>query len=204
MEAGEILLRKGLLNEEQLKQAQRAKSDDKRLDQAAVELGLVSEEEALRALGEELGIEFVDLVDAQVDEKLISKFPVKFIYRENLFPLREENGAIVVATSDPFNLYPLDELSTTLGKSVQPVLAARAEIDKLIKRHFGVGSDTIDQLIAQSEDEDVEILGEMESDGSELSQLAQEPSVVRLVNEILWEAVELRASDVHIESQPSG
>ncbi|WP_460168425.1 GspE/PulE family protein [Thermostilla marina] len=204
MEAGEILLRKGLLSEEQLKQAQRAKSEDKRLDQAAVEMGLVSEEQALRALGEELGIEFVDLVDVKVDEKLIAKFPVKFIYRENLFPLREENGAVVVATSDPFNLYPLDELSTTLGKTVQPVLAARSEIDKLIKRHFGVGSDTIDQLIAQSEDEDVEILGEMEGDGSELSQLAQEPSVVRLVNEILWEAVELRASDVHIESQPSG
>lgn len=205
MEAGEILLRKGLLDQHQLEQAQRAKGEEKRLDQAAVELGFVSEEEALRALGEELGLEYVDLTDANIDGKVVQKFPVKFIYRESLFPVREENGSIVVATSDPFNLYPLDELATTTGKAVLPVLASRGEIDKLIKKHFGVGGETVDQLIAQStEDEGIELLSDVEADGSELSQLAQEPSVVRLVNEILWEAVDLRASDVHIESQPSG
>lgn len=205
MEAGEILLRKGLLDQHQLEQAQRAKGEEKRLDQAAVELGFVSEEEALRALGEELGLEYIDLTDVDIDGKVVQKFPVKFIYRESLFPIREENGSIVVATSDPFNLYPLDELATTTGKAVLPVLASRSEIDKLIKKHFGVGGETVDQLIAQStEDEGIELLSDLEADGSELSQLAQEPSVVRLVNEILWEAVDLRASDVHIESQPSG
>lgn len=205
MEAGEILLRKGLLDQHQLEQAQRAKGEEKRLDQAAVELGFVSEEDALRALGEELGLEYIDLTDVDIDGKVVQKFPVKFIYRESLFPIREENGSIVVATSDPFNLYPLDELATTTGKAVLPVLASRSEIDKLIKKHFGVGGETVDQLIAQStEDEGIELLSDLEADGSELSQLAQEPSVVRLVNEILWEAVDLRASDVHIESQPSG
>jgi general secretion pathway protein E/type IV pilus assembly protein PilB len=108
-----------------------------------------------------------------------------------------------VATSDPFDLYPLDELSSATGLTVVPVLASRAEISKLIKTHLGVGSETIGDLIA-SQDDNVELLEEIETDGSELSEMAQEASVVRLVNEILLEAIELRSSDVHIESQPSG
>ncbi len=205
MEAGEILLRKGLLTAQQLQAARRNQGEGRRLDQAAVGMGLVSEEEALRALGEELGIPYVDLHDVKVDPSLLTGFPLKFVYRENLFPIRQENGRLIVATSDPFNLYPLDELSTAIGKTVTPVLASQAEITKLIKTHLGVGGETIDELIAQSdEDDSVELIDGIEADGSELSQLAQEPSVVRLVNEILLEAIDLRASDVHIESQPSG
>ncbi len=207
MEAGEILVRKGLLTPQQLQLARRHQTEGKRLDQAAVGMGLVSEEDALRALGEELGIEYIDLSEVTIDPSILKNFPVKFIYRESLFPIREENGRLLVATSDPFNLYPLDELATATGKTVVPVLASQAEIAKLIKTYLGVGGETIEELMAQAEEEEqnaVELLDEIETDGSELSKLAQEPSVVRLVNEILLEAIELRASDVHLESQPSG
>jgi len=206
MEAGEILVRKGLLTPQQLQLARRHQTEGKRLDQAAVGMGLVSEEDALRALGEELGIEYIDLSEATIDPSILKNFPVKFIYRESLFPIREENGRLLVATSDPFNLYPLDELATATGKTVVPVLASQAEIAKLIKTYLGVGGETIEELMAQAEEEEsaVELLDEIETDGSELSKLAQEPSVVRLVNEILLEAIDLRASDVHLESQPSG
>ncbi|HOP76861.1 MAG TPA: GspE/PulE family protein [Thermogutta sp.] len=206
MEAGEILVRKGLLTPQQLQLARRHQTEGKRLDQAAVGMGLVSEEDALRALGEELGIEYIDLSEATIDPSILKNFPVKFIYRESLFPIREENGRLLVATSDPFNLYPLDELATATGKTVVPVLASQAEIAKLIKTYLGVGGETIEELMAQGEEEEsaVELLDEIETDGSELSKLAQEPSVVRLVNEILLEAIDLRASDVHLESQPSG
>ncbi|MGA2798760.1 MAG: ATPase, T2SS/T4P/T4SS family [Thermoguttaceae bacterium] len=204
MEAGEILLRKGLLDHRQLQRSREAQIDGTRLDQAAVQLGFLSEEKALRALGEEVGIEFVDLTETEIDLSLLKQFPLRFIHRENLFPIRQNNGALIVATSDPFNLYPLDELSVATGMTVVPMLAARAEIDKLIKTHLGVGSETIEGLIAQTEDNRIELLDQIETDGSELSQEAQEPSVVRLVNEILIEALESRASDVHIESMSTG
>jgi len=204
MEAGEILLRKGLLDHRQLQRSREAQVDGTRLDQAAVQLGFLSEEKALRALGEEVGIEFIDLTEAEIDLSLLKKFPLRFIHRENLFPIRQNNGALVVATSDPFNLYPLDELSVATGLTVVPMLAARAEIDKLIKTHLGVGSETIEGLMAQTDDDRIELLDQIETDGSELSEMAQEPSVIRLVNEILLEAVESRASDVHIESQSTG
>ena len=204
MEAGEILLRKGLLDKRQLQISRDAQNESTRLDQAAVQLGFLTEEQALRALGEEVGLDFIDLAETEIDLKLIKKFPPRFIYRENLFPVKQINGALTVATSDPFNLYPLDELSSATGLTILPVLAAKVEIAKLIKTHLGVGSETIEGLIAQASDDRVELLEQIESDGSELSEMAQEPSVVRLVNEILLEAIETRTSDVHLESQQSG
>jgi len=204
MEAGDILLKKGLLDRRQLELARNAQSDGVRLDQAAVQLGFITEEVALRALGEEVGLEFIDLGETDIDLGLLQKFPQKFIHRETLFPIRQSNGTLVVATSDPFNLYPLDELSVATGLTVVPVLAARAEITRLIKTHLGVGSETVEGLLAQTVDDRIQLLQEIETDGSELSEMAQEPSVVRLVNEILLEAIQVRASDVHIESQQSG
>jgi general secretion pathway protein E/type IV pilus assembly protein PilB len=204
MEAGEILLKKGLLNQRQLELSRGVQSEGARLDQVAVDMGFLSEEDALRALGEEVHLEFIDLAETEVDLTLLKKFPAKFIHRETLFPVRQNNGTLTVATSDPFNLYPLDELSAAIGLTVVPVLASRAEITKLIKTHLGVGSETVDGLLAQTGDEAVELVGPLETDGSELSEMAQEPSVVRLVNEIMLEAIELRASDIHVESQHHG
>ena len=204
MEAGDVLLKRGLLDERQLALARQAQGEGQRLDEVAVEMGLITEEAALTALGAEMGLDYVDLSDAHVDLGLLKQFPTRLIYRQSLFPIERRNGTLVVATSDPFDLYSLDDLSVATGLNIEPVLASRAEIGKLIKAHLGVGSETIDGLIAKTADDGVELLEAIETDGSELSEMAQEASVVRLVNEILLEAIELRASDVHLESQGSG
>ena len=205
MEAGEILLKRGLLDERQLEQTRLGSQEGGTLVDSAVQLGFVTEEAALTALGEEVGLEFVDLADQDVDLSLLKGFPLKLIHRQSVFPIRRENGDLIVATCDPFDLYPLDEVSAATGLSVTPVLAGRSEISKLVKRHLGVGSETVEGLVAATEEDDaVELLSDIETDGSELSEMAQEASVVRLVNEILLEAIESRASDVHIESQSAG
>ncbi len=209
MEAGEILLARGLLDRKQLDETRTAANghgDGLHLIESAVHLGYVTEADALRAIGHEVGLDYVDLDTHPIDLSLLRTFPTRLIHRQTLFPISRTNGQLVVATSDPFDLYPLDEVSAATGQSVLPVLAGRADIAKLIKRHLGVGSETVDGLMAAApkDDDGVELLGDIELDGSELSEEAQEASVIRLVNEILLEAIELRASDVHIESQPSG
>jgi general secretion pathway protein E len=203
MEAGAILVKRGLLSPQQLSQLRVDRPDATRLDVAAVDLGLVTEEAALKALGDEVGIPFVDLEHHQIDLSLLQNFPLKLIHRHSLFPLQRHNGTLQVATSDPFDLYPLDELSATTGLTIEPVLAQREQIARRIKAHLGVGSETIDDLMALQEEEDIQLLDEIDVDG-ELSEEAQEASVIRLVNEILIEAIESRASDVHIESQAAG
>lgn len=192
------------MDERQLDIARRS-NDDASLMDTAVDLGFVSEEQALRALGDEVGLDYIDLAEVDVDLSLLKNFPQKLIYRHALFPIRRDNGQLVVATADPFDLYPLDEVSASTGLAVHPVLASRQEIAKLTKRHLGVGSETVEGLLeASANDDGVELLSEIETDGSELSEMAQEASVIRLVNEILLEAIESRASDVHIESQSAG
>ncbi len=203
MHAGEILKRRGLLSDEQL--AQSRSSDATSVVQAAITLGYVDEREALKALAEEVGLEYVDLRERDIDLSALEGFPQKLIYRQSLFPIGYEDDSIVVATSDPLDLYPLDEASAATGKNIIPVVAERAEIARLMNRHLGVGSETVEDLMAaKADDEGVELLEKIETDGSELSEMAQEASVVRLVNEILLEAIQSRASDVHIESQSGG
>jgi general secretion pathway protein E/type IV pilus assembly protein PilB len=204
MDAGQILLKHGLLSNSELSRAVDARTNGARVDQLAVEMGLVGEADALRALGVETGVDFLDLEGASVDLTLLQTFPPKLIHRYGLFPIERRRGAVVVATSDPLNLYPLDEAAAALGCPVIPVVATREAIGKRIKTHLGVGSETIEGLLAQREEEEVELVDGLQVEDGEIAAEVQEASVVHLVNEILLEAIDSRASDVHIESQPSG
>ena len=201
METGQLLLNRGLVDEAQLGQARAAGGD---LVGQLIQMNHVDSAVVHQAIAEELHVDFVDLQNTEVDLSLLNGFPQKIIYRQILFPIRRDGDTLVVATSDPLDFYPLDEISSATGLAVEPVLAERSEIAKLIKTHLGVGGETIDGLIEQKLSDGVELLEELEIDGSELSEQAQEASVVRLVNEILLEAIDTRTSDVHIESQQDG
>jgi general secretion pathway protein E/type IV pilus assembly protein PilB len=198
------LVKQGLLDDRQFAQLREALASGRRLDQVLAELG-IAEENALSAVGEALGFETIDLAHAEIDRSLLEKFPIKLIHQHQIFPVAWKDESLVVATGDPYDLQSLDAVSAATGWSVTPVLATPAELAKLIKTHLGVGAETVDGLLAQREEESgVEVLDELEWDRSEASEQAQEASVVRLVNEILSEAVEARASDIHIEAQASG
>lgn len=201
MDFAEILLRRGLLTQVQVNQTKDAHESvmDWVLSNPSVDT-----QAALEAIADEMGVDFVDLRNTNVELELLETFPQKLIFRESLFPISRENGSLRIATADPLNFYPLDEAAAATGLHVEPVLADRVEIQKLIKTHLGVGGETVGGLVKQRSDDGVELLEEIETDGSELSEMAQEASVVRLVNEILLEAVDTRTSDVHIESQADG
>jgi len=205
MIADQILLDKGLLNEDQLGLVREALAAGRRLDEVIVEMGFVSEENTLTAVGEALGLETIELANVEVDLALLKQFPVKLIHQHQIFPIAWKDDALVVATGDPYDLHALDAVSAATGWSVVPVLSSPEELAKLIKTHLGVGAETVDGLLAQREEDGaVEVLEELEWDRSEASEMAQEASVVRLVNEILSEAVDAQASDIHIEAQSTG
>jgi len=187
--------------------AREAYMADGDLSRVASQLGCADEEEALRCVSDALGLEFVDLSTVEIDLGLLEGFPIKLIHRHGLFPLYRGGaaGSLIVATANPFDLHAIDAVGTATGQSVNAVVAQPGELAKLIKSHLGVGAETVDDLIAQREGQDgVEILEEIEWDQSEASEMAQEASVVRLVNEILGEAVDARASDIHVEAMASG
>jgi general secretion pathway protein E/type IV pilus assembly protein PilB len=167
-------------------------------------MGLASEEDTLRVLSEEFGIRYVDLKEVTVDEELLTKFPTTAIFRHSILPLHRNNGRIVVATGDPLDLDGLDELSSVSGFRLEPVVTRSDELDALIKERLGVGGDTINAMVQQRADDGVELLEELDEVDSELAEDASAPSVIRLVNELLIEALEMQASDVHIEPSEQG
>ena len=199
---GELLVERGLISDQQLTQIDPSRElDGETLLTELDRNKYVDRLAAYKAMADEFGVEFVDLANTDVDLSLLDNFPQKIIYRQIIFPIHRENGTLTVATADPADYYPLDEVSAATGLVVEPVLAEKSEIAKLIKAHLGVGGETIEGLVKQKIEDGVELLEELETDGSELSEMAQEASVIRLVNEILLEAIESRTSDVHIESQ---
>jgi len=180
---GELLVEHGLISDQQLTEIDPSGELDSELLLSELDRNqMINRSSAYEAMAQEYGIDFIDLSETEVDLSLLKTFPPKIIHRQIVFPV-------------------LDDVSAATGLIVEPVLAEKSEIAKLIKEHLGVGSETIDGLVQQKIDDGVELLSDIETDGSELSEMAQEASVVRLVNEILLEAIESRTSDVHIESQ---
>ena len=103
MEISEVLIRHGLLTTDQGDQV-RKQANGHRFDKAVIEMGLLTEEQTLRAFADELGMKYVELKNFTIDPELLNLFPTSTIYRHSLLPLRRENGRIEVATSDPFDL----------------------------------------------------------------------------------------------------
>jgi general secretion pathway protein E/type IV pilus assembly protein PilB len=170
-----------------------------------IEKGFAKEEQVLPALAEEFGMELVDLTGVKVDPEVLKAMPLKLVHRKTIMPLSRENGTLIVATGDPFDVYSLDELQMLTGMSVHPVLASSKEIARLIKVHFGVGGETVSALIDEREgQEEIDYLEGLDADDSEAAKMAQDASVVKLVNEILIEAANERASDIHIEPEENG
>ena len=181
---------------EDIDSAQRLHEDKGlRLDKALIENEAITERAFLEVMAERFDFEFVDLPNEDIEDEAIRSLPSRFVYRNHLAPISCRDGKLKVATSDPFDLYIFDEIKLLTNLEVSPVLAPKDEIDKIIKDHYGVGGDTVEEMAG---DEELAISGS-EDDSQDLFQMAQEASVIKLVNEIILEAINERASDIHIE-----
>ncbi len=198
------LAKRGILSDSDVGRAADAvAAADKAPHLTLIEKGFVKEEILLPILAEEFGMDWVDLTQTKVEAEALVAVPLKLLHRKNLMPIARHNGTLTVATGDPYDAYAIDELNTLTGLHIHPVLGSPKEITRLIKIHFGVGGDTVSSLV-EDRKSDIEFLDDMETDDSELAKQAQEASVVKLVNEILVEASNERASDIHIEHEETG
>ncbi|GIK20209.1 MAG: type II/IV secretion system protein [Leptolyngbya sp. PLA2] len=196
MGIGTVLLERGLISRAQLEQALAEHRDTgERLDRVLVRLGLVTREQVLQAIGDQFHLPVVDLASVVVEPKVLECLPAKLVYRQSCVPIARENGTLTVATSDPFELAVLDELRLLTGCQIDLVLADEDDLRKFIRANYGVGGDTLDEMSAGLAGKAAEAAP---GTAEELEQ-AQEASVIKLVNDILVEAVTERATDVHVE-----
>jgi type II secretion system protein E len=158
---------------------------------------VASEDDVLRWLAGEYGLAYTDLENVELDRELLSLFPPRILLKEELLPLKRVNGSVEVATSRLFATQGLDTLKAMTGLKLKPVLAPSEAIQREMKKRLGVGADTIGTL---EEETPLQVVNE---DGSEentdLDAAAEDASIIRFVNQVLRDAIELRASDIHLE-----
>jgi general secretion pathway protein E len=195
MGIGVILAEQGLISPEQLDRAiAEQRRTGERLDRVLVRLGLVSRDDVLRALGDQFQMPVVDLATTAVASDVLETLPAQLVYKQRCVPIERRNGSLTVATSDPFELTALDELKLLTGCSIELVLADEDELHKFIRAHYGVAGGTLDAMgDASSADAD------LDASASDEVEQAQEAGVIKLVNDLLVEAIAERATDVHIE-----
>src|SRR5215470_6181396 len=155
-----------------------------------------TEEDVLRWLAKEYGLSYTTLDDIEPDRQLLSLFPARILLKEDLLPLRRVNGVVEVATSRLFATQGLDGLKTLTGLNLKPVLASAEAIQREMKKRLGVGADTIDTL---GEEGSFQVVDENPEEDTDLDTAAEDASIIRFVNQVLRDAIELRASDIHLE-----
>src|SRR5450755_1579015 len=155
-----------------------------------------SEEEILHWLATEYGLGYTTLEDVEPDRQLLSLFPARILLKEELLPLQRVNGHVEVATSRLFATQGLDALKTLTGLNLKPILASTEAIQREIKKRLGVGADTIGTL---DEEKVFQVVDDNAEDNNLDEAAEDEASIIRFVNQVLKDAIELRASDIHLE-----
>jgi len=189
----------GLIDDRASEEVRQRQAAGKPLDEALLDVGTVGEEELLRYFASEFKVPYVELDQWRPAEGLLAKFPARVLLKYRLLPIEERDGAAIVAASRLFDTAGIDELRLATGMEIKPVLAASDDIDRAIKRFLGVGADTVQSLVSDIDYAGIQVLDEETDEALDLTHAAEDASIVKFVNQVLTQAIELRATDVHFE-----
>jgi len=201
---GDIMLENGDLTVDQLSYAiDKLKSTGQRFGEICLNDGLISQEVLTRTLAEQFGMEFIDLQGFRIDEGLLNSFPPDTMYRFHFVPIEQDDETLVVAISDPTDVVKLDELEILLDRPLVIKLATDAQISQVLKH----GEGTSRVLKEVSEDFMLQLVTETEKGDEVLSveKISADTSpIIKLVNSTILDALNRRASDIHIETASNG
>jgi type IV pilus assembly protein PilB len=195
-----VLVESGQVTPEEMQAALReASATGRKLGEILSELGLVTEEDLIRAMAEEIGLEFIDLNDFAIDLKAIQSIPEAMAKRHQILAIGYRNGVPIIAMANPSNVFAMDDLRTVLGREIVTVVSSPRQITDYISRMYRHDKEASDaatraaasQTRADTATEKVEL--------TDLHAVNDDAPIVKYVNLILRQALQERASDVHIE-----
>ena len=164
---------------------------------ACVKTGVVAEEKLLQGLAKALHLDFTRLSEQEIDFAVCARVPTKAVFQYNVMPMRMEGGCLLVATNDPFNLPMVECLRMASKSRIRLALSPQADIQKALKRYYGVGAETLDELMQKNVvDLDMTAGAVAKQD---VASDDQEASVVKFVNQVIAEAYKERSTDIHFE-----
>ena len=190
-----------LLTDEQIENALEAERETGwALDKVLLSQGFVSEHDLLKAMATGLAIPYEEtLANTAVPETFVAKVPVQFARNYYLIGLEQTNGSMRVATASPFDAYPMDDLASMLGLELEPVLAPRTEITSLINKAYRNKADIVEESVGDFADADMESLADSLGDSEDILDVANKAPIIKLVNMLFFQALKMRASDIHLQ-----
>jgi type IV pilus assembly protein PilB len=198
----QILISEGLVSAEQLAEAMRmASTSGKKVHDEVVRLGYAEAVKVMKVLAKAHRLKFVNLTEISVPEEIVQLLPESVARENTIFPLSESDGVLRIATCDPTDMDAQEKLRFILNREVEMALAVREQIVESINRHYGLSDgESADSMLQEFTDTAIDFT---ETAVEQQAAAAQEDNsdapVVKLVNLIITEAVQLRASDIHIE-----
>ncbi|MCK4628603.1 MAG: Flp pilus assembly complex ATPase component TadA, partial [Sedimentisphaerales bacterium] len=200
----EQLCERGHVTAEQMQEARSIHSQTprKRLGQILLEMGVVKEADLLACVAEQYELPFIRLDPEMADKQIFEILDRNFIESHNVLPLQIEDGKLVVALTDPTNVFLLDEIQRKTKKQLTVKVCPSEDIKNILATMDGTTTDfQVDEIIQDIGDEDVEIVDTKEDDLSSLEQAAGDSPIIKFVNYAIVKAVNDGASDIHIEPQ---
>jgi type IV pilus assembly protein PilB len=193
MQLTDILLNDGLVSESQLTAAyDEHQRDGRSLGRVLVDQGVLSESQLVAALAQQVGLPFVDLSEYPVDGSAIGRVPGGVCRRHVALPIAYDDGRLLVAMADPGNVFALDDVRSITGMDVRPVVATKGDVLAAIDRFYRADAD-MDDITASLEVENEE------EDLSKVREVVEDAPIVKYVNLLITQAIQDRASDIHIE-----
>ncbi|MDX6209093.1 MAG: type pilus assembly protein PilB [Frankiales bacterium] len=190
---GDILLESGLVTREQLMEAfDEHQRLGRSLGRVLVDRGNLSETQLVAALAQQIGLRFVDLSDFPVDGSAVARVPEPVCRRHTALPIAYEDGRLLVAMADPANVFAIDDIRSLAGCEVKPVVATRADVLQAINRYHRADAD-LDDLTSTIDAEDDN------HDLASVKEVVEDAPIVKFVNLLITQAIQDRASDIHIE-----
>jgi general secretion pathway protein E/type IV pilus assembly protein PilB len=159
----------------------------------------VAEEPLLRFWTREFGYPYVELEQRSFSKEFLGRFPARVLLDKHVIPVEGTDGEVLVVTSNPFDTSAVDELRLATGLDLRVALAPLVDIDRCIKQYLGVGADTVQSMISEAGENGLQVIDTESDEDMDLTDAAEGASIIRFVNQIITEAIELRATDVHIE-----
>ena len=192
------LLQNGLIEEGTLARAREIAGRTFRpLAEVLVDNDFVEEADLLRLQAEQHGLDFISLRDTVVDPAAIRCVPAKLASHYMIMPVKLDQKTLTIAVSSTMNMAAVEDIETNLGYQVERALACKPDISSALRRYYGVGADTVERILSEDGDR---LEGAISLDEShDLEKMAEDASVVRLVNQLLQEAIKARATDIHLE-----
>ncbi|MBO1514755.1 GspE/PulE family protein [Metabacillus bambusae] len=185
---GDLLVETGFITEEQLQTTLKEKTNTQKLGDALLQRGYITEQQLIEVLEFQLGIPHVSLYRYPFDVKLLNLVPKEVAKRNLLIPIKKEENKLFVAMTDPLDFYSIDDLRLSTGFQIETVIATKDDILRAIHKYYEQEDDMEGLFLF---DAPVEVKEEQMTD-------ADSP-VIKLVNQMIQNAVQQRASDIHID-----